>query len=79
VISKDQNWFGVNTLAASHKVQGMAAKSDVNETDQWRFLGAIEMTVITCHVAQRAMYFSTSFTAPDHCSLFLASPLLHSF
>jgi len=31
VISKDQNWFGVNTLAASHKVQGMAAKSDMQQ------------------------------------------------
>jgi len=31
VISKDQNWFGVNTLAASHKVHGTAAKSDMQQ------------------------------------------------
>jgi hypothetical protein len=31
VISKDRNWFGVNTLAASHKLQGMAAKSDMQQ------------------------------------------------
>jgi hypothetical protein len=31
VISKDQNWFGVNTLAASQKMQVMAAKSDMQQ------------------------------------------------
>jgi hypothetical protein len=31
VISEAQNSFVINTLAASHKVQGMAAKSDMQQ------------------------------------------------